>query len=1286
MEEEVKLDGKNKHNMQMAENEELLENFVQLFSLYNDFDMPMKVAVAKFKKIISFKSEDILPTDTEKIVKLCVEVKKEYYEKDRGLIVDEDGNPNIDANMKENSKFLNENPDIAVVLEDTIKENKLEALREERVEKFFEVFFDLSEEEQKDFTDKLIEDLRDACESLKEDEESKEKVDVFFEKTKEIMNKENKDIDPCEVYLIGTYFLKFKDEEFDKIGLALLSKVMPKEDLKLFFTNREKFEKYVINSASALIDGKFDSFEQMNQELEKRWGIKEKDIIEDIKKLNISKQESIYQKEEIKFDESKVEEIEIYQKLRKIDFNDSRNVAAIVKLYSNLEKSSENSEGRENLKNVLNKMIFSSRYIKYFGEFRNGNDLNFESIEQVLNTVVDGRKEIDEYDRFEEKILKKIDSGEVIRDNEYLITRQGVKNINQVESKKQKYSKVRIENNIEEYKKLLDEFNSTDDVDKKNSIKVKIKEKIAFMNKKAEFAFLFKDGKLDEEKVLHYNEEKTEDLLKTVLKIHKANMTEASKGEVKKLEKGKEYILELVKNDESLGQFSDGAANNVEILNRVNTSYNEYKQAYLEKKSFYNIYSRYADGEKFEQLNALNKGNYLRSLAITYQSKNSKVKEFSYKFIKQLDETGIPLLDKNGNVIESNLLKLCNSYTSGFGYESLENIKINDAKRKCSDFEKEVLENPNYKMEEVELDEGNVEKIVDSLELEKGERKPARYGKKEKYTNLFEDFKKDGSSLIYVYNELNKKFKVIEKTGQKIDERTEEEKLLCNAIRDFITNDENRVYFADLINIRDLGLTGDKEEKNIKLNSKMNIEKEEELKKIGEKLKENNTEESLLEICGKLREINSVDRKEFLNKQLENEEKDKKRLENAKLSRSGLKGTLTRVPSNYSLAIKRKSYNWNKEEYFKLKEYISIDKKIAEAKTPKERMKIERQKARLEEYLKENDRYKVNGKLNLDSIKIEKIKISRMIKKDKAALKVLQKFSKIKDSEINKANLNEEEMLVNDSNENITQITKVADDQEVTDAEMENGSKGKEENLDDSAISHEREKVGENLSKGEETVAHETGTTIEKTEVQEAPTTLEEKVEPKEVGEITSEENQTRTDEDGVKGDQSQYSNDEDLNDENNEEKNPAESKPRTFFEVASDFVNGIVNRMTRKRLAEKNDSESRNKSGLSTLFDSLKKDKDSNKPKEEKSMVANTAEQVSTISENKGSYERPNAPHNGTDNRQSQDNNLVQQCIVNERLAIEKTNNSKSQIGNDNKIPVGQNNRTSSSAGIDDR
>lgn len=800
----IGLDGKNVENQIMLESEELKEEFVKIFALYNKFDMPINIAWSKFKNIVSNRSDLITPDDTGKIAALCVDVKKEYYEKDRGIITDVEGNPDIKANVEANENFLEENPDIAIAFDEKMTETDI------KVERFFKSYFKLSDNEKKEiFKTSLHSTLSNAEKSVEEYNKTSGVQDIINKaKNGEPLTEQEKKIYDEGIkrtvnYKALKYVEKYSNgENIDKIKLikyvAALYENGNEEEKKVaimvlsqmqIISNEIKpsvIRQAYLNVLSAEIDGSYDSSDRVLNELYKEEDddIQREDdftsqdinnktarsILERTDEMQMSPKINMYEK----FD-SELEK-RIYSQFRKIDLLNNRDNALYL-LHLNSQFDEMLSEGLEDyqkekciaIKNVLNEMISLEENVSAFGDYIDNGEINYEKVSREI----DAQKEyVDIIESAATSFVMQRKSADYNFDEDGKIKSLVLSFFKVEREKAEKVDKVQI------LQALIDGDLS-------------VRQQCYLENllvKSEEYSFLFEKGELNKEKAKEFQEkikvgddEKKElsDLRDVCIKF--VSIDKLAHADEKKQERKENYLTEKFGSNEKIAEYDE--------------KYNEYFKKFCLRKSFSNVYSKYINGIDFEILSTAEKKKYVTSLMYLYENGDENYKKIAEAFLKR--SFGEVVLDKDGKIDRREFVSLYGSFAAG-GVDSdfIESTINASIKIHGKDFVERLEKEDSLEFLKSLDYEPDINGILNSMELDReNTRKQEKYipESQKKVIEVLEklDLSEEETiqSLITMSNALKK------------NNSAKEYYHVAKAIDEFATRIENRKYFSEYINV-----------------------------------------------------------------------------------------------------------------------------------------------------------------------------------------------------------------------------------------------------------------------------------------------------------------------------------------------------------------------------------------------------------------------------------------------------------------------------------------------------
>jgi hypothetical protein len=793
---------------ELKDSKELHERFVKIFSDV-DKNNPINIDIDKeawpiFLKVVEdYSHTEIMNAPDTEIVKKCISVKEIFFEQ-RNIITDGNGNPNIAANIKENPNFIAENPEVLEVIENMPVEQKIEMLIQEKsMDKFFDVFYNLNSEERDaakreiiDNTSKITEETQrniDANNITNKDIEA-----VTFNKIKKYSERkwnELSDDEQVDVLKICLYLSASEDNNMKKAVVAMLESVIPDKELRLIEQNPEQFVNNMLARISSKTKGNINTSKEIYQMVReetineiKQSSIKTKISPNDIEEFNKNLEGAEkYQNRDLLEDFTDVSQLMIYENLKNASFltrNDSAAIAGIYVLLQEKEKDNTITDRESDFKEVLNKVIFSENYVTLFGHYRNGNEINLEEVNSFTK-----RNAID-FNRYSRVLLKKINNGtEYPGDFEYHKIKSTT---SKKEYKESLESHFEIDKTtLEAYVKLKETYNSIEDEIERRSANENIRNIEGFLTAKIQYSKFLTKGRLDLEKIQEYlnnKEEKKEpkkELLEKFVALKGFENTHLYKD--KKIE-----LVNLARENECFSYIVGDDLTDQEVFNNIEKVYEEEVSKYLDKKAFYTIYSEYASGKEFKNFSFQEKRTYLQALILAHSSENDALQTFADKFIYNLGSYGIDLLDNNGEISEEKLINFYSTYTATSikSYDEIVKQRAGITGSKRRQFNKEILESANARLEYLEIDSENIQAISDSIQLPDG-RKEEKFLGKEYYEalkklNLENTY--NVRNIVCMYNEL-----------LNIEDKNDNQNLVMSVMRKFITSDEYRMYFGDAL-------------------------------------------------------------------------------------------------------------------------------------------------------------------------------------------------------------------------------------------------------------------------------------------------------------------------------------------------------------------------------------------------------------------------------------------------------------------------------------------------------
>lgn len=824
----------NMHNEEIAESEEMKERFMNIFSAHNDYSMPLDIAWQTFKVIIKRLKEDITPDDIEKIASLCIDVKKEYYENVRGIITDNNGNPDIPANVKENSNFFYENPDIQAAAEMNLAKDEFKSIMDEtEPDKFWESFMNLSEAEKDEFEeffwneiDSLYNnpDFQKEFEELVEKQKSGEELTAkdkekaikyqrdkeFIELQKEKKATGNKHYTPDEKLKILATFssctVSENPEEIKKLMTALRG-VMSDDEIKLFSTNKGEFIKIYLGYVNSLTNGSYDSIAQLIEEAGK-------DLLERLfpGEKNLSQvQDKLFEEiaknaESMKIERTNIQEnldskleVDIFEELGKIDLSKDGNPVMLLKLYKELEGTKKYGneaakERSESMKKVLKQMIFAPENAGVFGNYLDTVDGGYVTINEN-NLKTDSEKLKEEYAEVRNEAISFLHS----RDKY-----QGLKlDAAFLKAESVALRKIDKKDFLNDYINKKKQLENVKDPSERMTLEVAVLEAERKMSMIKEFSTFYSNGRVD---------------FKSAEEYYKY----AYEGDI---EHGADEKL-----DEVIVRFSDlekttnrDKIENMDSLKRAafeeilpNGDYEHYREMadvyisdYCDRKAMETVYHSYINGKNVDNMKRMEAVSYIRALGYLYSSEIPEMKEFAENMIKQ--NFSSVALAEDGSVDREKFELLYNSYHStemGRTFENATAIYQKDIKNSISKSKKFDLSRSGMEFSD-DLKRINAS-FRDSAYINSGaktdfsEKEQEIVDKLKGSVNL-EDIK-DIETIVLIAASLEKR------EGK--NEFSKEDRLLLNTIRKFATSSENRIYFEKYLGANDLKTSAEIKEFN----------------------------------------------------------------------------------------------------------------------------------------------------------------------------------------------------------------------------------------------------------------------------------------------------------------------------------------------------------------------------------------------------------------------------------------------------------------------------------------
>lgn len=214
---------------ELKDSKELHERFVKIFSDV-DKNNPINIDIDKeawpiFLKVVEdYSHTEIMNAPDTEIVKKCISVKEIFFEQ-RNIITDGNGNPNIAANLKANSNFIEQNPEVREVLDHMHVDSKIDILFGEKDEiKFFNTFLSLSSEDIESISQEDFEELiEEKGYNLFKDETGKANKERAKKWNESIKGDGNESIDlenveTCEEFEITESGMKLSSGEIISFG------------------------------------------------------------------------------------------------------------------------------------------------------------------------------------------------------------------------------------------------------------------------------------------------------------------------------------------------------------------------------------------------------------------------------------------------------------------------------------------------------------------------------------------------------------------------------------------------------------------------------------------------------------------------------------------------------------------------------------------------------------------------------------------------------------------------------------------------------------------------------------------------------------------------------------------------------------------------------------------------------------------------------------------------------------------------------------------------------------